>query len=188
DTYAELGYSASRRSTRIGLALDFERQFREELAARRRERQQADARDADRAAAASSRAEARAQRREEKPAASAMAGALDATVVRAVAVAEQWRPGVEQKNAPLPAIPGVRDFAVDLDRAVFSADNVSDEELDRLWSELESATEAARASVTPMRRLLSRYRLRSRNDVANDLAERLARAAESRRPRGVTTS
>ena len=188
DTYAELGYSASRRSTRIGLALDFERQFREELAARRRERQQADARDADRAAAASSRAEARAQKRDEKPAASAVAGALDATVVRAVAVAEQWRPGVEQKNVPLPAIPGVRDFAVDLDRAVFSADDVNDEELDRLWSELESATEAARASVTPMRRLLSRYRIRSRNDVATDLAERLARAAESRRPRGATTS
>lgn len=194
DTYAELGYSASRRSTRIGLALDFEHQFRTELAARRRERQQADEREASRAAAAQARAESKAAASaargadEAPPPAPALPGAVDATVVRAPVVAEQWRPGVEQKHAPLPAIPGLRDFAVDLDRAVFSADDVESSELDRLWKELEGATVAARQSVTPVRRLLSRYRFRPRNDVVADLSDRLTDAAARRRPRGAPAS
>jgi hypothetical protein len=108
--------------------------------------------------------------------------------VRGPVAAQQWRPGVEQKDAVLPAIPGLRDFAVDLDRAVFSAYEVDDDELGRLWDELEQATKGARASVTPMRRLLSRYRLHARNDVASDLAERLTEATARRRPRGATAS
>lgn len=193
DIYAELGYRADRRSTRIGLALDFEKQFRAELAARRRERAQADDRDSARAAAAQTRAESRAEARERRSnpvaaPATPQLGAVDATVVRAPVVDEQWRPGVEQKHAPLPAIPGLREFAVDLDRAVFSANAVSQTELDRLWSELEQATQAARGSVTPMRRLLSRYRLRPRNDVVADLSDRLTAAAARRRPRGAPAS
>jgi len=187
DIYAELGYGASRRSTRIGLSLDFERQFREELAARRRENELAHDRGERRAAAARAKVDARTLRAEQSRS-SAPAPSLDATIARPPVVDQQWRPGVEQKNSVLPAIPGLRDFAVDLDRAVFSNDEVDAAELDRLWGELEQATVAARASVTPMRRLLSRYRLRNRNDVASDLAQRLTEAAARRRPRGATAT
>lgn len=193
DVYAELGYSADRRSTRIGLALDFERQFRAEIAARRRERAETDDRAASRAAMAQARTESRAEAAARKQAAAAAAvdarsDASDATVVRAVQVDDQWRPGVEQKHAPLPAIPGLREFAVDLDRAVFSGTDVGDAEVDRLWGELEQATTAARASVTPVRRLLSRYRMRPRNDIVADLSDRLTDAAARRRPRGAPAS
>lgn len=166
DRYGELGYATSRRSTRVGLALDFERQFRDELAARQRERRTAEAKTA------------RSNRPQELT-------DTEATVVRSAGPEEVWRPGVEQKRAPLPAIPGLREFAVHIDRAVFAAESVEPAELDRLWSELDDAARAARASVTPMRRLLSRYRVRSRNDLVAGLSDRLTDAAARRRPRGV---
>ena len=191
DTYAELGYAASRRSTRVGLALDFERQFRAELDARRRERVESADRDAARAESARLRAESRTAARAARVGTGETVDrsvAADETVVRSAQPVLEWRPGVEQKHAPLPAIPGLREFAVDLDRAVFSGTDVGDAEVDRLWGELEQATTAARASVTPVRRLLSRYRMRPRNDIVADLSDRLTDAAARRRPRGAPAS
>lgn len=191
DRYAELGYAASRRSTRVGLALDFERQFRAELAARRKERDESADREAARADSARVRAESRAAAKAARAGTGVVVSepvSVDATVVRSAEQSPAWRPGVEQKHAPLPAIPGLREFAVDLDRAVFSGAEVGDAEVDRLWAELEQATTAARASVTPFRRLLSRYRMRPRNDIVADLSDRLTDAAARRRPRGAPAS
>ncbi len=177
DTYAELGYRAPRRATRIGLALGFEKQFRSEIDARRRERDRAKDRDERRQSLRAERAASRQVGMHD----------ADATVVRPLAETI-WRPGVEQKNAPLPAIPGLRDFAVAADRAVFSGAEVSDAELERLWTEYIEAQRAARASVSMTRRHLSKFRIRARVDVVDDLTERLTAAATRRRVEEVAST
>jgi len=127
DTYAELGYAASRRATRLQLALDFERQFREEVAAR-----EGDAGDG---------------------------------------------------TSSVPVLTGLREFAVDTDRAVFSGVPVPDQNVDQLWSESDLAREAARRSVSWLRRQLSKFRIRQNNDLAETLAKRIA----AQKTRGATS-
>lgn len=184
DGYAELGYRASRRSTRIGLALNFEQQFRAELAARRREREQSldreqklDARKAKKRSERAARASGDASHRPFE---------FDATMLRS-SLETVWRPGVDQKNAPLPAIPGLREFAVAADRAVFSGAAIGDAELEALWAEYDAAQKAAHSSVSAVRRQLSKFRFRARNDVVDDLAERLNDATVRRQTRKVMT-
>jgi len=172
DTYAELGYSAPRKGTRLQLALGFEDQFREELAARELERVSA----ARRKAAQQARAEQKAAAPPEAQAASARLGSLlDATVVRAKETAA-WRPGVTDDRVPLPAIPGLREFAVRADAAVFSGAEIPQSELDDLWSESTKAVDAAKLSVSWFRRQLSKFRIRSKRDLAGTLAARLTAA------------
>ncbi len=170
DAYAELGYAAPRKETRLRLALGFEDQFREELAARERERSSAD----DRASAKKARADDKAAKQSTPTSAgSRLSSALDATVIRAKDAAS-WRPGVNDARAPLPAIPGLREFAVRADEAVFSGSSVDDPEVDALWNESREAGEAARRSVSWFRRQLSKFRVRAKRDIANLVAAKLA--------------
>ena len=77
---------------------------------------------------------------------------------------------------PLPAIPGLRDFAVRADEAVFSGDAMDDERLVALWKESDEASAAAQGSVSWLRRRLSRFRIRSSTDLAERLAARVSAA------------
>jgi len=172
DTYAELGYAAPRKGTRLQLALGFEEQFRDELASRERERDSADGRKN----AKQARAEQEAREPHASPAVGARFGSiLDATVVRAKETAA-WRPGVNDARAPLPAIPGLRDFAVRADAAVFSGTDIEQPQLDALWLESTEAVDAAQRSVSWFRRQLSKFRIRPKNDVVGSLAARLTAA------------
>lgn len=172
DTYAELGYSASRKATRLQLALGFEDQFREEVAARQLERASADVR----AAAKVARVEAKAATDStSRGTADRLTSALDATVVRARDVAA-WRPGVNDDRAPLPAIPGLREFAVSADRAVFSGAELRDAEVDDLWTGAIDAEVAAQRSVSWFRRRLSKFRIRANRDITDALSARLSAA------------
>jgi hypothetical protein len=92
-----------------------------------------------------------------------LAGLLESTVVRA-RDASTWRPGVAAANDPLPAIPGLRDFAVATDAAVFSGRELGDADIQQLWTESADATKAARESVSWFRRRLSSFRVRARLD------------------------
>jgi hypothetical protein len=172
DTYAELGYAAPRKETRLQLALGFEAQFREEVAARELERASAD----DRATAKTARQAARATadasltRTDDR-----LTSALEATVLRARDVAA-WRPGVNDDRAPLPAIPGLREFAVSADRAVFSGTELDDKQIDGLWKSALDAEQAAQRSVSWFRRQLSKFRIRAGRDVTDALSARLTAA------------
>lgn len=184
DVYAELGYQAPRKTTRIQLALLFEEQFRAELAARRREQQDAAQRVDSRlarveAAAEAKRAKATGETSTE-PTTARLGSLLEATVMRARETST-WRPGVPAADDPLPVLPGLRELAVATDASVFSGDGVSDERVDELWRESDEAAEAARRSVSWFRRRLSGYRLRLRRDVVAAAAEGLAGAARRAR-------
>lgn len=169
DTYAELGYGAPRKETRLRLAVGFEDQFREELAARQRERTSAD----NRAKAKVARSEDKASNQSAPASASTrISSALDATIIRAKDVAA-WRPGVEDDRAPLPAIPGLREFAVRADEAAFSGGDVADASVVSLWEESLQAEDAARKSVSWFRRQLSKFRIRPKADIADIVARRL---------------
>ena len=176
DTYAELGYAASRRATRVQLALSFEQQFRDEIEARQSERTSA----ADRTQSKIARAESRAS---EKAAAKnapknttlenlRQSSIADETVMR-VRDAAAWRPGIANDSVPLPAIPGLRDFAVRADEAVFSGKEIDSDGLDALWKESEEASAAAQNSVSWFRRRISAFRIRPKTDVAERLAARV---------------
>jgi hypothetical protein len=145
----------------------FEEQFRRELEARTKER--ADATD---------RARSRADRRTEAAEVNAARAAgstehrqhhvgrlVEQTVLRA-RDASSWRPGVTDQSDPLPAIPGLRAFAVASDRAVFSGRAISEGDIDELWVGADEASNAARRSVSWFRRRLFAFRLRSRLNVA----------------------
>ncbi len=172
DTYAELGYAAPRKATRLQLALGFESQFRDEVAARELERASADDRAAAKAArdAAKATANSSLTRTDDR-----LTSALEATVMRARGVAA-WRPGVNDDRAPLPAIPGLRDFAVSADRAVFSGADLDDGQVDDLWTGALEAEQAAQRSVSWFRRQLSKFRIRAGRDVTDDLSARLTAA------------
>lgn len=173
DTYAELGYRASRTATRVQLALGFEDQFRQEIEARQDER--ADA--ASRVEAKAARAAAKAAVAEGAPsgAAKRLTSAIDATVVRARETAT-WRPGVEDARVPLPAIPGLREYAVRADEAVFSGREISGDEVGALWASFEESEDAARRSVSWSRKQLSKFRIRPKRDLAEALASRIGDA------------
>jgi hypothetical protein len=178
DTYAELGYAAPRKSTRLQLALGFEEQFRLELEARELERTAV----VDRASTKAAREEAK--RQKALPATpDTSVSALDVTVMRAPAESI-WRPGVDDSRAPLPAIPGLREFAVRADAAVFSGLPIEKPAIDALWAEVGTAAEAARRSVGRFRRQLSRFRIRPRRDVADALARSIASAVPAT-PKGL---
>lgn len=187
DTYSELGYKASRVSTRVQLALAFEQQFREELEARRRERDDAATRAVSRAARAEATAEAKRARATGETGSSqpALGSVLEVTVVRA-REASTWRPGVADEDDPLPNLPGLREFAVSADRAVFSGRELDDAVVEQLWADAASATAAAHRSVSWFRRRLSRFRIRLPRDVVADLAGRATAAASATRFRGAT--
>jgi transglutaminase-like putative cysteine protease len=182
DTYAELGYAAPRKATRLQLALGFEEQFREELAARERERASA----AERATAKQQRAEAKLAAPEHPSSTrDRFSSIMDATVVRAKETAA-WRPGVADDRAPLPVLPGLREFAVAADEAVFSGNTVPDERIEALWVESVEAGDAAKRSVSWFRRQLSKFRIRPSKDIAGTLVERL-NAAVPQTMRGALT-
>ncbi|MCW4384918.1 transglutaminase-like domain-containing protein [Salinibacterium sp. SYSU T00001] len=66
---------------------------------------------------------------------------------------------------------GLRSLAVDADEAVFSGQDVSAERSEKTWTEAAAAVAASRAGVTRMRRLLSRYRVRSARDWARRVSD-----------------
>lgn len=184
DVYAELGYVAPRGTTRIELAQVFEQQFRDEVAARERERADAETRAANKAARAEAAAEEKRRRAAgiggAKPTGStAIAGLMDATVLRAREAAT-WRPGVTGADDPLPVLPGLRDLAVSTDVSVFSGREVGDAEIATLWAEADDAADAARRSVSWFRRRLSGFRYRLRRDVVATAASKLATSASDR--------
>jgi hypothetical protein len=92
--------------------------------------------------------------------------------------------GVPHKNDARLLLTGLREFAVATDAAVFSGNEVSPETLDRLWSELTPAEDAARRSVSWVRRRISSFRVRSRVDVAAVVASRIVTARPARLTRG----
>jgi hypothetical protein len=188
DTYAELGYRAPRSATRLQAALLFEQQFREQLELRQRERTDAATRASNRAARAEVKAARVAAKAEAKANAGVatrsrtdvMASAMTGAVAR-LKDASTWRPGVVGDNDALPVIPGLRDFAVSADAAVFSGDEIPAATVDGLWSELGSAQDAARRSVSWFRRRISKFRMRSRGELAKAVAARVAAASDATR-------
>jgi hypothetical protein len=58
--------------------------------------------------------------------------------------------------------PGLTTIAARADEAVFSGAEIDEERSERVWTEALAAIEIARGSVTNMRRLVSRFRLRRR--------------------------
>ncbi len=58
------------------------------------------------------------------------------------------------------------------DEAVFSGQEVSDHRSEQAWTEALAAASVARAAVSTVRRLLSRYRLRSARDWASRISSR----------------
>ena len=185
DTYAELGYQAPRDATRVQLALLFEGQFRRELDARTKERDDAADRDRNRATRRAQAAELKAARtsggRAPEARATNVGRFVEQTVLRA-RDASTWRPGVTDQSDPLPAIPGPRAFAVASDRAVFSGRDISEDDIDGLWAGADDASKAARDSVSWFRRRLSGFRVRARFDVAT-VAARLNALAPTIRNR-----
>jgi transglutaminase-like putative cysteine protease len=182
DTYAELGYQAPRKATRIQLALQFEQQFRDELDARRREQENVERRAEGRMARAEAAAEAKRLRATgetgEQPAGTRLTSFLGTSLERA-REASTWRPGVPSDDDPLPVLPGLRELAVHADESVFSGGDVPASEIDRLWTEADAAAVAARRSVSWFRRQLSRFRIRLRRDVVALAAAGFAGAARS---------
>jgi hypothetical protein len=173
DAYAELGYQAPRDATRVQLALLFEQQFQRELDARTREQEDAQTRarnrDARREAAAEQK-RAQAAGTLAAPTRSVQIGNfLESTVLRAKD-ASTWRPGVTASGDPLPSIPGLREFAVAADAAVFSGRDLEPEDVERLWAQSSEAQGAARRSVSWFRRRLAAFRVRARLDVAGVIA------------------
>lgn len=172
DTYAELGYIVNRRMTRVDMALNLEDQFRREVAARHGEREAARLRANEREDA---RARSRASAQSEVQTPNPLGGFLDATVLRA-RHATAWRPGVADAGAALPALPGLRDVAVDVDAAVFSGKEIQQDVVDKIWESTDDGVTAARMSVTWIRRQLSRYRVHTRKDYVAEASKRLAAA------------
>ena len=172
DVYAELGYRAPRRATRVQAALMFEQQFRDELESRERERSDA----AKRASNRSQRAEAKAGAKGQAARGSATASALVGSAMARLKDASTWRPGVAGQNDALPVLPGLREFAVAADEAVFSGEDVAPETVTRLWTDLAPVEDAGRRSVSWFRRRLSAFRVRSRRDLVGALAARMAAA------------
>jgi hypothetical protein len=66
---------------------------------------------------------------------------------------------------------GLRPLAVATDAAVFSGQDVDAERSEQTWTEAEAAVAATRAGLGRMRRLLSRYRIRSARDWAKRLSD-----------------
>jgi hypothetical protein len=173
DAYAELGYQAPRDATRVQLALLFEQQFQRELDTRTKERDNAETRARDRADRRETAAEAKRAQATGTVAAPSrtvkIGDFMESTVLRAKD-ASQWRPGVTASGDPLPAIPGLREFAVATDAAVFSGRDLDEQEVGRLWTQAAEANDAARRSVSWFRRRLAAFRVRARLDVAGVIA------------------
>jgi transglutaminase-like putative cysteine protease len=184
DAYAELGYTVSRTSTRVQSALLFEEQFRDQLETRERERADAARQRTDRSARAVARSEATANASE---IADRSASALLGGVMSRLKDASTWRPGVAGQNDALPVLPGLREFAVASDAAVFSGTEVSDETVDGLWSKLADAEAAARRSASWFRRRISSFRVRSRVDLSAAVFSRVAAARPAQLTRKAAT-
>ena len=71
--------------------------------------------------------------------------------------------------AELPTIPGLRSLAVASDEAVFSGRPLAASEVEALWGQSVGAVRAARASVSWVRRQVSRFRIRPRKDLVETL-------------------
>ncbi len=158
DAYAELGYSVAETGTRIDKALDFEDQFHIEIAARVGELEANRRRAAERTEAKVAKLEASQHDADVK---NPLLAFREATVLRAKQVSV-WHPGVAGTESSLPVLVGLRDLAVDTDRAVFSGEPTSEEQLDAVWRTSDEAVAAARKSVGWVRRELSRLRFRFR--------------------------
>jgi hypothetical protein len=170
DVYAELGYRAPRRATRVQSALLFEQQFRDELESRERERSAAAKRVSNRGA----RAEAKAAAKGQPASSGTTASSLVAGAMARLKDASTWRPGVAGENDAPPVLPGLREFAVAADAAVFSGEDVAPETVTQLWAELVPVEDAGRRSVSWLRRRLSAFRVRSRANLSRAFASRMA--------------
>lgn len=177
DGYAELGYRAPRTATRVQAALLFEEQFRRELDTRERERADAAVRAANRDARAATKAAAKAEAAAGSPQVRTSASALVSGTMARLKDASTWRPGVAGENDALPVLPGLREFAVAADAAVFSGEDVPQDEVDRLWSDLTPVLDAGRRSVSWFRRRVSAFRVRSRVGLGELVARQVAAAS-----------
>lgn len=70
-------------------------------------------------------------------------------------------------------------LAIDADRAVFAGADVPAGVADDLWVRSAESVAAGRGSVSPMRRFLSRYRIRSERDLVGSLTDRLPAGART---------
>lgn len=182
DVYSELGYRVAGTPTRVQAALSFEEQFRQQLEARERERTNAARRAANRAERAAAKAEAKANAAGTAPrGTSVLVGDAMSGAVARLRDASTWRPGVAGENDALPVIPGLREFAVESDAAVFSGADIPSTTVDTLWSDLDTAQDAARRSVSWFRRRLSAFRMRSSGEFAKAVAARVAAASVATR-------
>jgi len=184
DTYAELGYTVSRTSTRVQSALLFEEQIRDLLETLERERADTVRRHANRSARAMAKREKAVNMSQ---AADRSASALLGGAVSRIRDASTWRPGVAGENDALPVLPGLREFAVAADAVVFSGVDVGPEAVDRLWSKLAPVEQAGRRSVSWFRRRLSSFRVRSRIKLPAVVSSRRGAATSARLIRKVAT-
>ena len=67
-----------------------------------------------------------------------------------------------------------RALARDADEVVFSGGAVDDERIAELWSRADAVAVEGRRSVSGVRRVLSRYRVRTKHDVVGAIGERVA--------------
>jgi hypothetical protein len=74
-------------------------------------------------------------------------------------------------------LPGLREFAVAVDAAVFSGEDVPQAEVDRLWSDLTPVLDAGRRSVSWFRRRVNAFRVRSRVGLGELVARQVAAAS-----------
>lgn len=70
----------------------------------------------------------------------------------------------ERLDAQLPQAVGLAGLATATDEAVFSGRDIDDAQSEHAWTEALAAVEVTRAAVTRVRRILSRYRVRSARD------------------------
>jgi transglutaminase-like putative cysteine protease len=177
DAYAELGYRVPRTATRVQTALLFEQQFSDQLEVRERERADVAQRASNRTARAAAKAESKAKEGQTHSATQTASAVMGGAMAR-LKDASTWRPGVAGDNDALPVLPGLREFAVASDRAVFSGTSVADEAIDGLWSDLAGAEDAARRSVSWFRRRLSGFRIRARFDLVRVITRLAAMSAQ----------
>jgi hypothetical protein len=80
---------------------------------------------------------------------------------------------VSLRAGATPAL-GLVDLAADADRAVFGGRHIDDDHIDELWRRAAAAAIGGRSTVSGVRRVLSRYRIRARNDVVGAISDRVA--------------
>lgn len=161
DTYAELGYSLDRKHSRLQTAANIQDQFADQLTARERER--------DDLALARSRREVELEQLRGDADVSRSSRVLGSTA-SLVKGMTAWRPGVAAADEELPGMPELYGVAVRVDEAVFSGRTIDEVAVTATWEAVIDSTRDARRSVSWSRRQLSRFRIRSKRDWVDFLA------------------